>query len=101
MWNLPTQEQLDQIPRLNETEHIPIKDKLIYLHFFIGGGDWYIAEYDGNDTFFGYVILNGDFDNAEWGYVTFSELKSLKAGWLEVECDLYWKIQKFETSIVE
>ena len=32
----------------------------LYLHFFIGGCDWYVAEYDGDDLFWGYVILNND-----------------------------------------
>ena len=77
MWNTPIAERLSKIPRLYETEHIPLQDKLIYLHFFIGGCDWYIAEYDGEDLFWGFAILNDDFQNAEWGYISFSELKSI------------------------
>jgi hypothetical protein len=69
MWNEPTKERLATIPRLYETENIPIKDKPIYLHFFIGGCDWYIAEFDGDDIFFGFAILNNDYEMAEWGYV--------------------------------
>ena len=49
-------------------------DKLIHLHFFIGGCDWYICEYDGDDLFWGYAYLN-DPQNAEWGYISFPELK--------------------------
>ena len=45
MWNTPTKEELAKIPRLYETENIPLKDKIIHMHFFIGGCDWYIAEY--------------------------------------------------------
>ena len=40
MWNTPTTDRLSKIPKLYETEHIPLQDKLIYLHFFIGGCDW-------------------------------------------------------------
>ena len=96
MWNIPTQERLYRISRLYETEHIPVEDKLIYLHFFILGCDWYIAEYDGNDLFFGYAILNNDTQNAEWGYVSFNELKSIKITFLEIDCELeeYWQIRK-------
>ena len=47
------------------------------MHFFIGGCDWYIAEYDGNNLFYGYAILNGDQQNSEWGYISFSGLKSI------------------------
>ena len=95
MWNEPGKEILSAIPGLYETESIPLEEKEIHLHFFIGGCDWYIAEFDGEDLFFGFAILNCDYQNAEWGYVSFEELKSIKAnGWLEIDCDLYWKIQK-------
>jgi hypothetical protein len=92
MWNEPTEAQLATIPRFYETDDIPIKDKIIHFHFFIGGCDWFIVEHDGADTFFGFVILNGDLSNAEWGYSNFSELKSIKIkGYLEIDFDLYWK----------
>ena len=96
MRNKPSKERLEKIPRLYETENIPIKDKLIYLHFFIGGCDWYIAEYDGDDLFWGYAILNNDYQNAEWGYISFVELKEIKMqGWLEVDCESaeFWQIR--------
>jgi hypothetical protein len=96
MWNEPTKDRLAEIPRLYETEHIPLADKEIHLHFFIGGCDWYVAEYDGEDIFFGFAILNNDFQNAEWGYCSFSELKSIKIGWLELDCEVeeIWKVCK-------
>ena len=84
-----------RIPKLYETEDIPPEEKLIYLHFFIGGSDWYIAEYDGEDTFFGYAILNGDTEMAEWGYVSFRELQELKIPpGIEVECEGFWEVKK-------
>jgi hypothetical protein len=46
-----------------------------------------VAEYDGDDVFFGFVVLNGDTDNAEWGYFSFSELKALRVGFMEVDCE--------------
>jgi hypothetical protein len=96
MWNIPTEERLAKIPRLYETEDTELKDKQIHLHFFMGGCDWYIAEYDGKDLFFGYAILNSDFDNAVWGYISFSELKELRVSFMEVDCELeeFWKITK-------
>ena len=87
MWNEPSEERLDRIPRFYETEEIPLKDKEIHLHFFIGGCDWYIAEFDNKDTFFGYAILNHDYQNAEWGYISFSELKEIKIAWVEIDCE--------------
>jgi hypothetical protein len=91
-------ERLDRIPRLYETEKVSIKKKLIYLHFFIGSCDWYVAEFDGADTFWGYAILNGDLQNAEWGYFSFSELREIrvKSG-VEVDCELEicWRVKMF------
>ena len=97
MWNTPTEDRLSRIPKLYETEHVPLQEKLIHLHFFIGSCDWYIAEYDGEDIFWGFAILNHDFQNAEWGYISLSELKSIKVdGWLEIDCELeeLWCVRK-------
>ena len=96
MWNIPTQQQLKKIPRLSETEHVPLEDKLIHLHFFMEGCDWYIAEYDGYDLFWGFAILNNDLQNAEWGHISFGELKSIRIDhWLEIDCELeeFWRIR--------
>ena len=99
MWNIPNIERLAKIPKLYETENIPLKDKIIHLHFFIGGCDWYIVEYDGADLFFGFAILNNDLQMAEWGYISFAELKSIKIkGWLEIDCELeeFWQVKRAE-----
>jgi hypothetical protein len=96
MWNEPTKERLSKIPKLYKTENIQLKDKLIYLHFFIAGSDWYIAEFDGQDHFWGYAILNNDFDMAEWGYISFKELKEINISRIEIDCELekYFPIRK-------
>lgn len=97
MWNEPTKERLAKLPRLYETENVALSDKSIWLHFFIQGTDIYIAEFDGDDLMWGFTILEGDMQNAEWGYVSFSELKLLKVhGWLEVDCELeeFWEVKK-------
>ena len=97
MWNVPKKERLARIPGLYETENTPLKDKEIYLHFFIGGSDWFVCEYDGDDRFFGFAILNNDYQMAEWGYVSFGELKSIKVGgWLEIDCELedIWRVKR-------
>jgi len=94
MWNTPTKEQLAEIPQFYTTDFIPIQCKKIFLHFFIGGCDWYVAEYDGDDRFFGFAILNDDFEMAEWGYFSFNDLKSIRIGYVEVDCDLHWQIKR-------
>jgi hypothetical protein len=73
-------------------------EKKIHLHFFMGSSDWYAFEFDGQDHFFGFVILNGDKEMAEMGYFSLSELKGLKKGFMEVDCELakYWKPRKIK-----
>jgi hypothetical protein len=88
-------ERQGRIPRLYETENIPAEEKLIYHHFFIADSHWYAAEFDGEDIFFGYAILNGDMQNAEWGYFSLQELKSVKVGPLRVEVDCSWEVKAF------
>jgi len=106
MFNQPTDTELAKIPRLYETEDVPAKDKIIHIHLFIGNSDWFIAEYDGEDTFFGFACLNNWKDLAEWGYISFKELKELRVKQpividgekrfilLEVDRDLYWTPKK-------
>lgn len=101
MWNEPTENQLRQLPRPYTTEDVHWKDKTIYMHFFLGGCDWYMAEYDEpRRAFFGYAILNDDLANAEWGYVSLDELREVrtKQGF-EVDRDLYWTPRK--ASVIE
>lgn len=93
MWNIPSKEILDSIPRLYETEETSLADKIIHVHFFIGGCDWFIAEYDGDDLFWGYANLNDDI-NAEWGYISFNDLKSYNIRGAEIDFDLYWKVRR-------
>jgi hypothetical protein len=93
MWNTPSKKTLATIPRLYETEHIPLQEKVIHLHFFIGGCDWFLSEFDGEDLFWGFAILNNDYMNAEWGYISFSELKDINIRGVEIDNDLHWKVR--------
>jgi hypothetical protein len=96
MWNSPSDKMLNALPKMGSTERIKADDKIIRMHFFLGGSDWYIAEYDPNErSFFGYAVLNNDWEMAEWGYISLDELKSIKVGFVEVDRDLHWKPKKF------
>ncbi|MBN1516630.1 DUF2958 domain-containing protein [Candidatus Sumerlaeota bacterium] len=92
MWNEPTERQLSALPSLYSTENVPLEEKIIHMHFFLGGCDWFMAEYDPTDRlFFGYVILNDDLENAEWGYTSFDEMRSIRTRHgLEIDRDLHW-----------
>jgi hypothetical protein len=95
MWNMPTNEELAKIPAYYSSEATPLKEKMIYLHFFIGGCDWFAAEYSSEERcFFGFAILNSDYQNAEWGYFSFDELSNLRIQFLEVDRDLYFTPRK-------
>lgn len=65
-------------------------DAIAHLHYFLGGSDWFITEKDrdgdGRAQAFGFAILNGDLDCAEYGYIDIGELVENGA-----ELDLYWQ----------
>jgi hypothetical protein len=107
--NEPPPEALSHFPPLYATQTTEPEETVIHAHFFIGSCDWYAAEFDGEDTFFGFVNL-GDPDMAEWGYFSLTELKSVRVkvpvyngatgvcigGMLAfVEWDEYWKPRPF------
>ncbi|MDD5510947.1 MAG: DUF2958 domain-containing protein [Dehalococcoidales bacterium] len=72
-----------RLPPLYSNENNP--DPTVWVKFFYprGSGTWLATEFDGKDTFFGYVMGLGD---DELGYFSLSELAG--AG---CERDQYWK----------
>jgi hypothetical protein len=79
-------EKVKRIPKLYSGENL--KERSIALHYFTGGTDIYVTEWDGKDTFSGYTILNGDTQNAEWGYSSLSEMMSVPSMNLDYDTDL-------------
>ncbi len=82
---LLTTELRQKLPPLYATEHDD--DPMIWVKFFTPwtSWTWYATEFDGNDTFFGWVVGH----DRELGYFSLSELEGLQgpAG-LRVERDL-------------
>ena len=67
------EKQLSKCPRLKQTDGM--KEHPAMFHYFYGGTDIYICEYDPEDgLMFGFVILNDDLQNAEWGYISLTEI---------------------------
>ena len=65
------------------------------MHFFIGGCDWFAAEYDPkHQMFFGFAILGNDYQNAEWGYFDFNKLCAINIGGIEIDRDLHFTPKK-------
>jgi hypothetical protein len=79
-----------RLPALYSTESVPASEKMLLVKFFtpFANWTWYATEFDGEDTFFGYVVGLAN----EWGYFSLSELESLSGmgGAPGVERDLYW-----------
>lgn len=95
---------IDGMPKTYGTEKQKANDKIIYLHYFGGGSDFYIVEKDSEPEqlqAYGYTILNGDLQNAEWGYISIDEIKSIgtgiRAGRIThgIEIDFYWTPKTF------
>jgi hypothetical protein len=68
----------------------------VYAHFFLGGSDWYVLSWDGDDMLFCYVVLNGDTQMSEMGDVALSELHENR-----IELDFFWDIKPLSKALYE
>ncbi len=87
---LLTKQLTQKLPKLYEQENNT--DPMVICKFFLPmtKWTWYAIEFDGKDTFFGYVV--GDY--SELGYFTLSELKEIEGPYgLKVERDMYFDPQ--------
>jgi hypothetical protein len=87
------EKQLEKCPKLGETDGV--KEHPAIFHYFCGGTDIYICEFDGENDMFGYTILNGDLDNSEWGYTSLSEIISVPP----MNIDYYFEEQSIEAAL--
>jgi hypothetical protein len=97
---------IETMPKTYETEDIKTDDKIVYLHYYQNNSDFYIIEKDKGQSrkeekeagleygkqyqAYGYAILNGDHEMAEWGYINIEELRENN-----VELDFNWDPKKF------
>lgn len=66
--------------------HAPLGDAaIVHLHYFKGDSHWYVTELDRDGAAFGFVVINGDLQNAAPRFVNIGELVLRGA-----ELDLYW-----------
>ncbi len=87
---LLTKTLADKLPKLYETECVPLPEKVAYAKLFDPGSAWiwYVMEYDGSDTCFGLVIGH----EMEFGYFSLQELSSLQLhGVPVIERDMYFR----------
>jgi hypothetical protein len=97
---------IEAMPKTYETDDVKSNDKIVHLHYFLGDSNWYIVEKDKGQgrkeeketglqygkqyEAYGYAILNGDYEMAEWGYVSIQELIENN-----VELDFHWSPKSF------
>lgn len=92
---------VENMPKVYEQEELEADERKFYLHYFNGNSDFYIAEKDVSEKqiqAYGFVCLNGDKQNAEFGYINIEELITYG-----VEIDLHFQpclqkeiLQKFK-----
>jgi hypothetical protein len=91
---LLTQKIKKRLPKLYETENVPLEEKTVYVKFFTPDSNWtwYVIEgqeqTDGNMVLFGWVCGL----EREFGYFTLRELESVRGPLgLPIERDLHFK----------
>jgi hypothetical protein len=66
------------------------------FHYFYGGTDIYICEYNRErGIMFGFAILNGDLQNAEWGYIDLAEIITIPV----MNIDYHFEEQSVEAAL--
>lgn len=91
---LLTKEIAKRLPPLYATEDVPAESKVAHVKFFDPTGRFtaYGVEFDGQDTFFGFVVSPLGPDCDEWGYFSLAELQAIKGRFgLGIERDLHWQ----------
>jgi len=96
MWNEPTLAMLETLPKLYETEDVLAEDKIVHMHFFVSGHDWYVVEYDKTEKLIFGFILNAanQVNDAELGYTTLKELCQCRVNHLQVDSDIHFISKK-------
>lgn len=99
---LLTKEIERKLPPLYANEECAADEVKVIAKFFLPSGrwTWYATEFDGDDTFFGFVVSGFGSDCDELGYFSLSELAALRAplrlgnteipGAVKVERDRYF-----------
>lgn len=89
--------QLSAAPDLYATDGVPLEDKTVHERYFLGESSWLIFETDKETgEAFGFVILNGDGQNAEMGYIDIMALEGVETpNGVVIDRDLDWEPKPF------
>ena len=66
----------------------------VFAHFFYGSSDWFVLSWDGYDTLFCHVVLNGDTQMSEMGDVSLTELHQNR-----IELDFFWEAKPLSKAL--
>jgi hypothetical protein len=99
---MPPEVELVKLPRIYGQEKVRAEDKIAYLHYFGGPFDFWVTEGgpvdgpNGRDfEFFGYTLIDGMNDCAEWGYQMASDMEQQvfqpRGLPFVIERDCWWK----------
>ena len=93
MINKPAESELMKLAEIKIDKNTPLEDRVIYMHFFLDGHDWYLSEYDPQRrVFFGYMVPNDEYHNARWDYFSIDELDRMRSkSDTEVTRNTHWE----------
>lgn len=80
-------QNIENCPVTYQTEQQPLKDRVIYLHYFTSDWDWWIFEKDshGNGSTQCFGVVRNPYGEYELGYISVDELIRIPS----VSVDLY------------
>ena len=85
---------LRKCPKIGETDGM--KEHPAIFHYFFGGHDFYICEYDPQiGRMFGYSVCNEDLENSGWGYFNVSEFAQTRL----INIDYHFQEQSIEAAL--
>jgi hypothetical protein len=90
MMGLLNKHTASKLPKLYDTEHEPLEDKIARIKFFhpVSNWTWYVIEFDGEDLCWG--LVSGH--EAEFGYFSLAELNQVTGPFgLRIERDIFFR----------
>jgi hypothetical protein len=88
----PSAKEMAKWPAIYTNDHLDLPDVPVVAHYFQGGHDWWVTEYDPeNNHVFGLAQLAGH-GPGEWGYSSLTEIEQLRGQFgLPIERELDFK----------
>ena len=75
MINRPEESELLKLAQIEVDKNTPLEERVMHMHFFLDGHDWYLSEYNPfSRTFFGYYVPHDQYHKACWGHFNIDDL---------------------------